>query len=213
MQEYNTSNLLIDMPEENKTKELRSFTLEVRASSVRFIPESKPDYSHRTRLNRDTDAIVFPEIAQRAWNIAKSTSRIDALGRMVGKYNIFIGTLPPKPKSSQGTERAIYKERLIKVLREKEQDLLKFKDREIFIYIAVYLRPRKFKRYDTDNFPKAIVDAVKVFTGDDNKAISVFTDKIQLENYPQPDLDFLEQVLLVVADPAAKLDVIKGSVQ
>ena len=37
----------------------------------------------------------------------------------------------------------------------------------------------------------------------------VYVDKKLLENYPEQDLDFIKQILLVVTDPKAKIDIMK----
>lgn len=141
--------------------------------------------------------------------IAQNLTVPGADGRLIGKYNVFITNLPPNPSSSQGDRKAQYKQYLLDALDKKKTDLEKFKGKKVLVYLAVYLRRKRFETNDVDNFIKVILDALKVYIGDDKDVVSILTDKKILEGYPAQDLDFIEQVLLVITDPAAKSDLFK----
>ena len=190
--------------------EVKGTTIEIRENSITFISEDKTHPWWRERLNREKDGILCPLILQKMQKLKSNLSRVNDGGQRVCKYNCFITNLPPNPKSSQGKMKVRYKKHLITCLKKNSKDLEKFKNKDVFVYIVIYLRPEKYNTYDVDNFLKAIIDSLKDFIGDDNKVVSILADKLRLENYPKEDLDFFEQVLLVVTNPRARLDILKG---
>ena len=189
--------------------EIKGFTIEVRNNSIRFIPEDETYPWWRKHLDRQKDSILCPQILQHMQKIAFNLSEENDIGQRIGKYETFITNLPPIPKSSQGKKKTSYKNHLIKHLEKNSDKLNRFKDKDVLIYVAIYLRPKKFKTHDVDNFLKAIIDSLKGFIGDDNKVVSIFADKFQLINYPKEDFDFLEQVLIVITDPKARSEILK----
>jgi len=189
--------------------ELQGTTIEIRNGSITFSPEDKTYPWWRSRLDRETDGILCPQIMQRMYQIGINLSREDENGNRISKYDIFMVNLPPNPKSSQGNMKVRYQNHLIQYLQKNENDLLRFKNKPVFVYVAIYLREERFNTYDLDNFLKAILDALKQFIGDDSKITSISTDKYKLENYPKEDMDFLEQVIIVVTDPGARSDLFK----
>ena len=191
-------------------KKIRSFTIKLDRNSATIIPEKETKPWYRKRLDRARDGIVCEEIMQDLQRIANNLTKKNEDGEEVGKYDLFIKTLSPSPKSSQGKLKTFYKALLISKLERHKDELLKFKDKEVLIYIAMYFRKEKYKTRDVDNHLKAIIDATKTFIGDDSKAVLVFGEKKLLEGYPEEDMDFLEQVLLVITDPAAKADILKN---
>lgn len=190
-------------------KVLNGTTIEINNNSIRFVPEDVTYPWWRERLSREKEGVLCPQIIQHMWKISLNLSEDDGTGRRIGKYNCFMTNLPPKPKSSQGSSKTKYKKHLLSYLKRNEDDLKKFKDKEIFVYIALFLREKKFNKYDVDNFAKAIIDSLKDYTGDDNKVTSVYIEKFKLENYPVKDLDFLEQAVILIADPKARQDILK----
>lgn len=188
-------------------KRINTFTIEIENSSIRITPESETIPWWRQAFDKQTQGILCPEIVADMERIAKNLSEVREDGVMIGKYGAFMTSLPPKPRSSQGKRRKDFRRYLIDSLKEHEQNLQKFKDKKVLIYIAVYLRKERFETNDTDNFIKAIIDAVKVYIGDDKNVLSILTEKRCLDGYPVLDLDFLEQTLLVIVEPEARKDI------
>ncbi|MDP4012022.1 MAG: RusA family crossover junction endodeoxyribonuclease [Candidatus Nanoarchaeia archaeon] len=188
---------------EESLKQLSGTTIEIREGSITFTREDKTYAWWRERLDRDKDGILCPEIGQHMLNIAQSFTRKNDKGQIVSKYNMFMTNLSPNPRSSQGLKKQKYKKYLINHLNKNKEALLKFKDKEVLVYIAVYLRPKKAETQDIDNFSKVILDALKEFIGDDSKVNTLIMKKYKLENYPKEDLSFLEQVVILVTDPKA----------
>lgn len=192
---------------EKATKSLNGFTIEVRNNSITFIPEKNTEPWWRQSLDRKKEGFLCPEVAADILRIATNLSVEEENGTRVGKYNTFMTNLTPNPKSSQGNMKTKYKDYLINQLKSKEADLKKFYGKKILIYLAIYLREKRFETNDVDNFIKAILDAIKVYVGDDRHVVSVIADKKCLEGYPAEDFDFIEQILLVITDPEAKKDI------
>ncbi len=191
----------------DKIKELTGTTIEIRNGSIRFIPEDGAYPWWRKQLDRQKEGILCPQIANHMLKVASNLTKKDEQGQRVGKYDVYITNLPPNPKSSQGNMKTKYKRNIISCLEKKKEGLEKFKDKEIFVYVAIYLRPERYKTHDIDNFLKAIIDSLKEYTGDDSKVVCILADKYQLEDYPKEDLDFLEQAFIVVADPKARREI------
>lgn len=147
-------------------------------------------------MNQDIDRIV------------KNLTKDGPDGKRLGKYDVVLKTLPAKPKSSQGASKTEYQKTLIEQLKKSGEDFTKFRNKEILVYICVYLREEKYKTHDVDNFIKAIIDALKPFIGDDSGVVTVIAEKKPIRNYQEEDLDFLEQVFVVVTTPEAKADIL-----
>ena len=190
-------------------KKLKGITIEIRKTSVKFIPEDKTYPWWREQLDRNKEGILCPQIMQDMQRIASNLTVDNEEGQRIGKYNFFITNLSPNPKSSQGRHKVAYREALVSKLQKRKDELLKFKDKKVLVYVGIYLRKKRFKTHDVDNFLKAIIDALKPFVGDDSKIVSILADKKELENYPTEDLDFLEQIFIVVTDPSARADILK----
>ncbi len=190
-------------------KELRGTTIEITPNSVRFIPEEKTHPWWRDTLDRKKDGLVPVEAAQDLDLIAKNLSKPNETGQLVGKYNLFVTTLQANPKSSQGSDKIAYKNRLINELEKNRNNLVKFKDKEVLLYVLIYLRKERYEKNDVDNFLKGIIDAFKPFIGDDSKITTLIAEKRKLGNYQEADLDFLEQIMIVLTDPQARGDILK----
>lgn len=197
---------------EKEVKKLRGLTVEINKGKVKLTLEDETHPWWREERNREKDSILCPEIAKKIIDIASNLTYENDKGEKLGKYNFEIINLPPNPKSSQGKMKTRYKNHIIDFLKERGKGLERFKDKEILLYVGIYLRPERYESYDIDNFLKAVIDSLKEFIGDDNKIISLLVDKYKIEDYPKEDLDFLEQVLIVVTDPKAKQDILKGGV-
>jgi len=192
-----------------KDKVLKGFTIKVSQQSVKFIPEDETYPWWREQLNRKKDGLICPQILKDMLKIGMNLSRENERGERVGKYNLFLTNLSPNPKSSQGKSKREYKEALISKLKKRSAELEKFKDKKILLYVAIYLRKERFESNDVDNFLKAIIDAIKEYTGDDSSVVSVLAVKKLLENYPEEDLDFLEQIFIAITDPQAGSDILR----
>lgn len=194
---------------DNVTKMLNGFTIEIRNDIIKFIPEENTEPWWRLGLDRQEDGFLFPEIANDIERIASNLTVTGEDGLKRGKYNLFMTNLTPNPKSSQGNMKAKYSAYLIKKLQSRAVDLKRFYDKKVLIYLAIYLRKERFETNDVDNFIKVTLDAIKTYTGDDRNVVSVIAEKKILEGYPVQDLDFIEQILLVITDPEAKADIMK----
>jgi len=206
-----------------KERELKGTRIEVHTSKetgkvtkVLLTPEEKTDPWHRKVLDRDRDGIVCPEIWKDMMQISFNVSKVNAKGQRVGKYrDSYITNLPANPKSGQGRESSKYQERIISNIKESQKNveiLAKHKGKEKLVYMCVYLRASRFEngQPDVDNVQKAVLDALKIFIGDDKENTLVIAEKKKLPNYPDADMDFLEQVIVVVTEPAAKVDILNA---
>ena len=141
--------------------------------------------------------------------IAFNLTKEGPAGKRMSKYDAYAINLSANPKSSQGKQKSEYKKIIISQLEKGRSALEKFKGREILVYIAVYIRKERYDTNDVDNFVKTIIDALKPYVGDDSKVVVIIAEKKLIGDYPIEDLDFLEQVLLVVTVPEAKIDLLK----
>jgi len=184
---------------------------------IKYWPEKEPDNSHRERLNREKDGLLHPQIAQDIIRIRDSVSYIGKEGNLLGKYNMFMFTLSPKPKTlqrkggnEQSKQRNIYKDYITEEFKKNRDALEKFKGLKIFVYLCFYLRKKKFEGTDLDNYPKLILDCLKPFSGDDSQIITLLLEKKQLYvDYHKADLDFIENTLIIVAEENARKDIFK----
>lgn len=189
---------------------LQGTTIRIENGTATFIPEDNTPSWWRSVLNRKTEGILCPQIIGDMNKIAINLSKLDEQGNRIGKYEVFSINLNPNPKSSQGAQKTKYRKRLVRELERKKKDLEKFRDKKILLYIAIYLREKRFKTWDVDNFVKAIMDALKEYVGDDSKVVTLIAEKKKLGPYPAADMDFLEQIFIVVTDPRAKADIFKN---
>ena len=180
-------------------------------STIKIIKEEKPNTWYRERFDRDKQGIICNEIARDMQWLTKNLTTTNEEGKLVGKYNIVMFNLQNKPKTLQrrGKNRSEYKKILIKEMKKRENDLLKFKDTFVLVYLCFYLRKEKFMTTDLDNYSKTVIDALKEFIGDDSKIVSLILEKKELGSYPKEDMDFVEQALLVLTDPKARTDIIR----
>jgi len=198
-------------------KKIPSFDIEIREITVggvkknfvRIIPSKINTPWHRTSFDKNKDGLLIKEIADDMQRITSNLLKKNENGKLIGKYNFFIVNLTPNPKSSQGKWKSAYKKFLIDKLKKSKEDLEKFKGKKVFVYVCVYLRKQKMQRNDVDNFLKAILDSLIPYIGDDVNNVSVHIDKKELEGYSKEDLDFIEQIFIVVTDPAAKKDIFR----
>lgn len=184
----------------DKVNEIKGITIEFHEKGIKFIPEDITDPWWRDHLNRSKDGILCPQILSHMHKILLNLTKVNDVGQRVGKYNIFMTNLQPNPKSSQGKMKTTYKDNLIERFEKSREKLEKFRDKEVFVYIAIFLRPKRYDSHDLDNFLKAIIDSLNEFIGDDSKVVSILTDKIKLIDYPKEDFDFLEQAFIVIGD-------------
>lgn len=144
--------LIIFMSDEKK--KLNGMTIEVRNKSIKFIHEKNTEPWWRNALDRTKDGFLCPEIAEDIQKIATNLTVKCEDGLLRGKYNLFMTNLPPNPKSSQGNMKTDYMKHIKGYLHKKEVDLKKFYDKQIIVYLAIYLRPERFETNDVDNFIK-----------------------------------------------------------
>lgn len=193
----------------NEKKELPGTTIEIQDNKITFIPEKTTYPWWRNALDRKKEGFLFPEILQDMDRIAFNLTKEGPAGKRMSKYDAYAINLSANPKSSQGKQKSEYKKIIISQLEKGRSALEKFKGREILVYIAVYIRKERYDTNDVDNFVKTIIDALKPYVGDDSKVVVIIAEKKLIGDYPIEDLDFLEQVLLVVTVPEAKIDLLK----
>lgn len=185
---------------------------------IKFWKEEETDNWHRERFDRSKDGLVHSQIAQDIDKITKNVSYEDKNGSLKSKYNLWLSTLSPKPKTlqrkgdkRQTQQRNIYKNLFQEEFEKNKQDLEKFKRKGLFVYLCFYLRDRKYKTTDLDNYPKLILDALKPYIGDDSQITTLLLEKKQLyKDYNNSDLDFVENSLIIVAEENAKQDIIEA---
>ncbi len=197
----------------DEIKEVGSFRVETDGGTITLIPEHTTTPTWRN-LDRKKEGIVPDELLKDYFKIAMNLTKPYDDGKRIGKYHIFMTTISPNPKSSQGALKSFYKEAIIENLKKKEEFFMQFNKqfnkKEILLYVAVYLRKDRYEKNDVDNFIKVIVDSLKPFIGDDSRIVSILAEKKLLGNYPKEDYDFLEQVFILIADPDAKKDIFKS---
>jgi Holliday junction resolvase RusA-like endonuclease len=188
-----------------------TWTIEIRNDTIKFTPDNiGVDLNFAKHLDRVKDGILPPEIAEDMYKISLNLTREGSNGKRIGNYRLVVINLPANPKSSQKPKmRARYKKILIEQMLCHKNELVKFKGLKILVYIAIYLRIEKFESYDVDNFLKAIIDALKEYTGDDRDVVSVLAVKKNLEGYPENLYDFIEQTVVAVTTPDALSDISK----
>lgn len=203
-----------------KERELKGIGIEVHTSEktgkitkMVFTPEGKANPWYRKSLDRNRDGVLCIEIRKDMSQLVHNLSKLNDKGQRVGKYKeASVINFPANPKSGQGSGGTEYKERLIAHIKSEkyEKQLAVFKNEEKLVYVCVYLREKRFQQgNDVDNFLKPVLDALKVFIGDDTKNVLVIAEKKRLPNYPEADMDFLEQIVIVVTEPAARADILK----
>ncbi len=193
---------------DDSKKELKEFKIEVDGKSIKISPE-KSSHWYRKVLNRETDSIMSDEILIDSLKIAYNLSEPDGTGFRKSKYNVFSFNLQANPKSSFGRSKQKYKAILLSEINRHSVELSKFKSKEVLVYMCIYLRPEKYRKNDVDNFVKIILDSLKEYIGDDRNVLCVIAEKKKLENYPDEDMDFLEQIVIYITDPSAKKDILK----
>lgn len=143
----------------------------------------------------------------------------DEEGIKRSKCEISSFSIPIKPKSFYSPSKKKYEEYIHAYLKPKAQQLAKFKDLEILVYICVYLSKRK-DRYpviDVDNIAKPILDAMKPYFGDDKETsngdrkvkVLIVEKKMLDATYPEDDLDYLENSVVVITDAMVRNDIVK----
>ena len=172
---------------------------------IKMMREKEPDYSHRTRFDKNKDALLHPQIGQDVKKIMDKFSYTDKNGFLKGKYLIEIMSVSPKPKTQQSKSVSKYKKLLKEELIKRRNNLAKFKNKKLLIYICIYLRKERYEQSDVDNFIKPLIDGLKEYFGDDNKVQTVIAEKKQLdERYDEQDFDFLECSLVAITDFKAR---------
>jgi hypothetical protein len=190
-------------------KELKGFTIFKDETGLKFFPENFTNPWWRDESNRQEDGILCYQIVEDMKNIVMNLTEINKNGERKGKYKGFCTSIAPNPKSSQGSFKAKYQKALINELKKSKNELLKFKDEKTLLYVCIYLRLEKYEKYDLDNFLKAIVDSLKPFIGDDKNIVTLIAEKKILHGYHTADLDFLEQIFILITEPSAKADLLK----
>ena len=188
-----------------------TWTIEIRESTIKFVPDSYGINSDFIKsLDRKKDGILPPEIVDDMVKISFNLTREGPNGRRIGNYLLEIINLPANPKSSQNPKmRSQYKKVLIEQMERHRNGLIKFKDKKVLVYVAIYLRKEKFQKYDVDNFLKAIIDALQEYIGNDRDVELIIAEKKSLEGYPVEAYDFLEQIVVAVTTPNARSDILK----
>jgi len=218
-----SSNLLItpyfskNMEEEKK--KIPSYRIELgidkktgKTNKILVTSEKYSDNWHRERFDRKKDAILPPDIIADMQIIGKNLCKVNEKGQYIGKYsNLFLVNLPANPKSSKQSKQE-YSSFVREIVKKKKWDktIAKFYDKRVLIYICVYLRKSRCdKGNDVDNFAKTILDSIKEYLGDDSQVDTLIVEKKALIGYHEEDLDFLEQVIIAITDPEAKVDIFK----
>lgn len=195
------------MDKKKEKKEVGEFDIEIKNKALTITP-AQPTHWYRDALVRGKQGILCTQILQDMTKIAFNLSKPSPQG-YVGKYNFLSFNFDVNPKSSQGRKVSSYKESLAIELKKHASGMVPFKDKKLLLYVCVYLRKERFEKDDTDNFIKVIQDSLVPYVGDDKNIVSVIAEKKQLENYPDEDMDFLEKVVVLITDPAAKSDILK----
>ena len=199
-------------------KEIPSFCIEVcvdnsgKHQKVTISPEKEKNNWHRERLDRKKDGLLAPEIIKDMEKIAINLCKQNEKGQYVGKYsNFYMINLPANPKSSKSSKQeysSYIKEFIVK--KGDDKKIAEFRGKRVLVYICVYLRKSRYEKgNDVDNFAKNVLDSLKEYLGDDSQVDNLIIEKKLLPNYPEEDLDFLEQVIVAITDPEAKVDILK----
>lgn len=183
--------------------------------TIRKEKKDTEDYSYRKYFNREKDAILLP-IVSRDVGILAGNNIIEKKGNLIGKRQIYVSSIPIKPKPfgnlkrNNSKQKEKYKNYFKEHFKKKGEELEKLKKEEnLLVYLCFYLRERKFLKTDVDNYVKVIIDALSDFIGDDNKIVSLIVEKKGLINIDPKDADFFEQTLIFVSTPDAKEDLFK----
>ncbi len=201
-------------------KEIPSFRIEVhtdrksgKPQKAIISPEKEGAKWYREKWNRKKDGVLVPEILEDMNKIGISLCKTNEKGELVGKYpDAFITNLPANPKASRRSRKE-YLSYLKEYIKKEghDKDIKKFYGKKVLIYIAVYLRRSRYEEgNDIDNFEKPILDALKEYIGDDSQVDTLIGEKKLLPNYYEEDLDFIEQVIIAITNPEAKVDILKN---
>ena len=137
--------------------------------SIKEEEDSNP--WHREVFDRKRDGLLVKEIITDMNNIALNLTNINEKGERIAKYDLWMKNLPANPKTSKGARRKYIS--YLKEYLEKEhevEDLAKFINKEKFVYLIIYLGDKRYNSgNDSDNFAKTVLDALKLFIGDDEK--------------------------------------------
>ena len=178
-------------------------------------PEDNPDNSHRERLDRKKQGLVHKQIYDDMQKIMKQVSYIDETNFPKGKYQTWTKTIEPNPKTlqrkgGQSNIRKKYREILEEYFKKEKDELGKFKDKKLLVYLCFYLRKDRFEKSDVDNYIKWFIDSFKEYIGDDKQIATLIAEKKQLDdNYEEADLDFLETTLVYITEHRARSDLLK----
>ena len=141
------------------------------------------DYSYRRYLNREKDAILLP-VVSRDMGILAGNNAIEKDGKIVGKRNIYLSSIPIKPKpfgnlkGKSSKQKEKYKNYFREHFKKKGEELEKLKkEKHLLVYLCFYLREKKFLKSDIDNYIKVIIDVLSEFIGDDSKIVSLIVEK------------------------------------
>ena len=155
----------------------------------------------KKQLKKNKDSVMHKEMkANLVSFINRLPSNFDKDGKEIIKCKISSFMIPVKPKSMQGEKKKIYRKYLEDFFKTKSKSLERFKELGIFVYICVFLSK---KRYSTnvDNIAKPIIDAMKPYFEGDRKITVLIVEKKMLdEKYPEDDLDYLQNSMIIVVD-------------
>jgi Holliday junction resolvase RusA-like endonuclease len=159
------------------------------------------EFEKRGLLKRKSDALLN-------FNVMKKSSLI-ANNILDSDFNMM--TLPPVPKSSQNNKiKKSYQRQLDEFFKKKGkgQKLEKFrKYKKVLVYLCIFVDSTN--KIDVDNYPKAVLDSLKEYIGDDEKVTTLIIEKEIIEIKDDFFRDYYQQTLLVVGEEKIKEHILK----
>lgn len=176
----------------------------------KVYPELRLTQQDKVKLNKNKQSVMHQEMKNDVIRfIDNLPTYIDEEGVERIKCEISNFMVPIKPKSMQGGKNQIYREYLKEYFEPRSKKLEKFKELEMIVYISAYFRKDRYST-NVDNIAKPIIDAMKPYFQGDRKVKVIIVEKKMLdETYPEDDLDYLENFMVIVVDAMVRDDVLK----
>lgn len=131
----------------------------------------------------------------------------DEKGVLRCKCELYSFMIPMRPMSVQS--KGNHCDALNVFIKTKAPRLGLFKNLQKLVYICAFLGKKRIGT-DVDNMAGDILDAMKIYFGDDKGVTSLIIEKVMLnENYPENDLNYLENHLVIISDAMVRNDIIK----
>lgn len=176
----------------------------------KVYPEIPLTPALKNQLKKNKDSVMHQEMKNDLIRfIYFIPTYIDKKGIERIKCEISCFMIPVKPKSVGGGKKQIYRKYLEDYLKSKSKSLEKFKDFEIIVYIFAYFGKDRYNT-NVDNLPQPIINAMKPYFQGDRKVKVLIVEKKKLnENYPEDDLDYLENSMVIIADAMVRNNILK----